>query len=80
MTPFDPRDQKTPQSHGDAPNASPRLAWASFALALLAFAVGVVCIMGGHWAPGLILVFAAVAGVMTAWQMRGRMRQRRTDR
>lgn len=80
MTLFDPGDQKTPRLHCDAPNASTRGAWVSLALALIALAVGVVCIMGGQWGPGLILVFAAVAGVMTAWQIRGRMGQRSTDR
>jgi hypothetical protein len=73
MSLFDPGDPKTLRCHGDAPNPSTRLARASFALALIALAVGVVCIMGGQWGPGLILVFAAVAGVMTAWQMRRRM-------
>ena len=48
----------------------------SFVLALIALAVGVVCIMGGYWHPGLILMFAAVAGVMTAWQMRRQMTMR----
>jgi hypothetical protein len=50
-----------------------RRAWVSFALALIALAVGVVCIIGGQWPPGLILVFAAVAGAMTAWQLHGPM-------
>ena len=80
MTLFDPGDQKTQRLHGAAPIASPRVARASFALALLALAVGVVCIMGGPWGLGLILVFAAAAGVMTTWQLRRRMRERRTDR
>ena len=70
---FDPGDEKAPQLHGDEPNALTR-AWASFALALVALVVGVVCIMYGQWGPGLILVFAAVAGFMIAWQLRRRMR------
>ena len=74
MTLFEPEDQKTPRLHGDSSNASTRAARASFVLALIALAVGVVCIMGGQWGPGLILVFAAAAGVMTAWQVRGRAR------
>lgn len=53
-----------------------RAAGASFALALIALAVGAVCITVGQWGPGLILSFAAVAGVMTAWQLRS---QRSTD-
>ena len=52
----------------------------SLVLAFAALAVGVVCMMVEQWGPGLILVFAAVAGVMTAWQMRGRMRPRSADR
>ncbi len=86
MTLFDPEDQKTQRLHGDAPNVSPRAARASFALAIIALAVGAACIMGGHWRPGLILVLASVAGTMTsirpmftAWQMRRRMKQRSTD-
>ena len=71
MTPIDPKDQKTLRFRGAAR--------ASFALAIIALAVGTVCIMGGQWGPGLILVFAAVAGVMTAWQVRSRIRQRSTD-
>lgn len=71
MTPIDPGDQKSLQFHGAAR--------VSFALAIIALALGAVCIMSGHWGPGLILVFAAVAGVMTAWQVRSRMRQPSTD-
>ena len=71
MTPIDPGDQKTLRFHGAART--------SFALAIIALAVGTVCIIGGQWGPGLILVFAAVAGVMTAWQVRNRMRQPRAD-
>lgn len=67
------------QCTGDAPNPSSRVAWASFALAFIALAVGVVCIIGGQWGPGLILVFAAVAGVMTGWQMCGRISGAQTD-
>jgi hypothetical protein len=67
MKPINPGDQKTARFRGAA-----RL---SFALAIIALAVGTVCIMSEQWGPGLILVFAAVAGVMTAWQVRGRMRQ-----
>ena len=52
------------------PDASIQRARASFALALIALVAGVACIIGGQWPPGLILVFAAVAGVMTAWQLR----------
>ena len=52
------------------PDASTQRARASFALALIALAGGIVCIIGGQWPPGLILVFAAVAGVMTAWKLR----------
>jgi hypothetical protein len=52
------------------PDTSIRRAQASFALALVALTGGVVCIIGGQWPPGLILVFAAVAGVMSAWQLR----------
>ncbi len=80
MTPFDSGEEKTVPLPGDAPNASTRRARASFALALVALALGVVCIMGGQWGPGLILVFAAVAGVMTAWRLRSHMRQRSTDK
>ncbi len=86
MTHFDPGDQKTPRGPGAAPNASPRVARASFALAIVALAVGTVGLMGEHWRPGLILVLAGVAGMMTsappmfrAWQMRRGMRPRRTD-
>ena len=61
MTPFNSEDQKTLR----VPNTSPGRARGSFALALIALGVGGVCIMGEHWGPGLILVFAAVAGVMT---------------
>ena len=75
MTLFDPEDQKTEGLHGDAPNY-PRRARASFALAVICLAVGVVCIMYGQWPPGLILVLAAVAGVMTAWQLRQRSTER----
>lgn len=57
----------------NTPHAFSRQARASFVLALIALAGGGVCIMGGQWPPGLILVFASVAGVMTAWQMRGRL-------
>ena len=46
------------------------VARASFALALIALAVGAVCIMFEQWGPGFILIFAAVAGVMTASQVR----------
>jgi hypothetical protein len=80
MKPFDPEDQETLRLHCDVANAFTRQAKVSFALALVALAFDVVCIMGGQWGPGLILVFASVAGVMTAWQMRRRMRQRDTDR
>ena len=83
---FDHGDQKTLRLHCGAPNVSPRAVRASFALAIIAFAVGAACIMGGHWRPGLILVLAGVAGTMTsarpmfsAWQMRRRLRQRSTD-
>jgi len=82
MTHFDPEDHKTLRLHCGAPIASTRAAWASFALAIIAFAGGAVCIMGGHWPPGLILVLAGVAGTMTsvqAWQMRRRMRERSPD-
>jgi len=61
---------------------SARAARSSFALALIAFAGGIACIMVGHWPPALILVFAGVAGTMTslqAWQMRGPMSQRNPD-
>jgi hypothetical protein len=71
MKMFDPGDQKTLRFHGAAR--------VSFALAIIALAVGTTCIMGGQWGSGLILVFAAVAGVMTAWQMRSRTRQPSTD-
>lgn len=79
MTPFDSGDQKTERLHGDAPNY-PRRARASFAFAVLCLAVGVVCIMYGQWPPGLILVLAAVAGAMTAWQLRTGMKHRSRDR
>lgn len=75
MAPFYSEDQKTLRR----PDKSTGRARGSFVLAVIALAVGVVCIMGGHWGPGLILVFAAVAGVMTAWQMRTRMKQRSTE-
>jgi len=75
MTPFHSEDQKTLR----LPDNSTGRARGSFVLAVIALAVGVVCIMGGHWGPGLILVFAAVAGVMTAWQMRTRMKQPSTE-
>ena len=75
MTPFNSEDQKTLR----VPNTSPGRARGSFALAIIALAGGVVCIMGEHWGPGLILVFAAATGVMTAWQMRTRMKQRSTE-
>ena len=68
--------------HCGTPIASTRAARASFALAIIAFACGTACIMGGHWPPGLILVFAGVAGTMTSvqvWQMHGRTRQRSPD-
>lgn len=71
MTLLDPREQKTPKLHCGVPNVSPRAARVSYVLALVAFAGGAVCIMCGHLPPGLILVFAGVAGTMTsvqAWQ------------
>ncbi len=71
MIPLDLREQKTTKMHCGVPNVSPRAARVSFVLALVAFAVGTVCIMCGHSPPGLILVFAGVAGTMTsvqAWQ------------
>lgn len=55
------------------PNVAARRAWASVVVALVALVGGVVCIMGEQWPPGLILVFAAVAGVMIAWQLRERI-------
>lgn len=83
MTPFDPGDQKTLRLHGNAPGASKRLAWAVCALALLAFMVGVLCIIWGQWGAGLALtligVAAAVASVrpmFAARQMQRRMRER----
>ena len=75
MAPFHSEDQKTLRR----PDHSTGRARGSFVLAIIALAVGVVCIMGGHWGPGLILVFAAVAGVMTAWQLRTCMKQRSTE-
>ncbi len=72
MTPCNPEDPKKLRLCGaDAPSASPGAAWASFALAIIALVVGTGCIMGGQWSLGLIFVFAAVAGVMTAWQIVG---------
>jgi len=86
MTLFNSGDQPTPRLPGDAPNISPRAARTSFALALIALAVGLACIMGEHWRPGLILMFAAVAGTMTslpsmltARQTRKRTSQQSTD-
>ena len=82
MTPFDPKDQKTQRWHCGAPNVSNRVVWASFALAIIALAVGIACIMGEQWRPGLILVLAGVVGTMAsvqARQMRKRMRQRSPD-
>jgi hypothetical protein len=79
---FDPESQKPLRLHGDAPNASPRAARVSFALAIIALAVGVACMMGEQWRPGLILVLAGVAGTMTsvqAWQVRRSVRLRSTD-
>lgn len=61
------------------PDASIRWARASLALALIALAGGVVCILDGQLPPGLILVFAAGAGIMTAWQLRNRPRCTGTD-
>jgi hypothetical protein len=58
--------------HHNAPNDSSRRAWVSVVLALVALVASVVCILSGQTAPGLIFVFAAVAGVMTAWQVRER--------
>ena len=57
------------QPHCRVRKASGRAGRASFALALVALAGGTVCIVAGQWSPGLILVFAAVAGIMTAWQV-----------
>ena len=71
MTLFDPEDQKTDGFHGDASNYHRRVRL-SDALAVICLAVGIVCITGGQSAPGLILVFAAVAGAMTTWQLRQR--------
>lgn len=52
------------------PNVVARRVRASVVFALIALVGGVVCIMGEQWPPGLILVFAAVAGIMSAWQLR----------
>jgi hypothetical protein len=77
-------DQHPPPFHGKVSNTS-RVAQASFALALIALAVGTACIMGEHWRPGLILILAGVAGTMTsarpmfiAWQTRKRTKQQST--
>src|SRR5690606_17309400 len=59
MTHIDPKRQKTK-----------RRARASFVLAIVALAVGVVCMMCERWPAGLIFVFAGVAGTMAAWQLR----------
>ncbi len=53
-----------------APIGSTRRARASLTVALIAFAGGTVCNLSGRWGPGLILIFAGVAGVLTAWQIR----------
>jgi len=74
-----PQNRMKTNTNAIQPNASARRARASFALAIIALALGAACIMGGQWHLGLILVFAAVAGVMTAWQMRRRMREQITD-
>lgn len=78
-TPFDSGDQKLEALHGDSPNYR-RRARVSFVLAVICLAVGVVCIMYGQWPPGIILVLAAVAGVMTARQLRTGMKHSNTDR
>ncbi len=65
MEPTAPEDQKTQRSHCDPPNVPTRLAWVGLVLAIIAFAVGAGCIIGGQWPPGLILTLAGVAGTMT---------------
>lgn len=70
---IDSKDDSAPGCQGGLPNPSTRAARLSFALALTALGAGVVCIMCGRWGPGLILVFAAVAGAVTAWQVRRRI-------
>jgi hypothetical protein len=72
MTPFDPAAQKSLGSS----SASPQAARASVALAMIALALGTACILSEQWGPGLIFIFAAAAGIMTAWQLRSRMGQR----
>jgi hypothetical protein len=69
MTHLDPKEPKTPNPHCGVPNVSPRAARVSFVFALVAFAGGTACIMCGHWPPGLILVFAGVAGTMASVQV-----------
>lgn len=76
MKRFDAGEPKTPE----LPTSFTRAAWVSFVLAIVALTVGTICIMGGQWGPGLIFVFAAVAGIMTGWQIRKPIEPRSTDK